>query len=356
MDRSRQKIVVPEYNELAISILDSTTASLPKTYRFHMGLFRANGAVHKPVENVNLGPDDEYYLQASVKGSVKMPEALCGVVGFRPTFGRVPHSGVLPLKWTVGTVGVLTGTIEPKVYFPQQQSTSSVPNITLARYEEVNGFFNLGVAILIAVMIFEHAVPKHCTSFLRSLGGRTVNVTIPDIESMRLAHYITIGCDCTAALSSYLEKLSRQTQFHRNIFTKADVIVTPTVGYCFLLLLVEYKCIGTWLPVFVLKGSGYSIVFFVLSCKTSWIVTACPIFYGALKTGELDYINGAAPVRLDMIKNGLPIGLQFVGRPWSEPTLIHEAYAMQPYRHKSVFFFPCKFSIGLLKPNKWEKP
>ncbi|EEF26645.1 glutamyl-tRNA(gln) amidotransferase subunit A, putative, partial [Ricinus communis] len=45
-------------------------------------------------------------------GSVRMPAALCGVVGFKPTFGRVPHSGVLPLNWTVGMVGVLSGTIE----------------------------------------------------------------------------------------------------------------------------------------------------------------------------------------------------------------------------------------------------
>lgn len=47
----------------------STTASLSKTYHFHMGLFRAKGVVYKPVENVNLGPDsDEFYLQANVKG------------------------------------------------------------------------------------------------------------------------------------------------------------------------------------------------------------------------------------------------------------------------------------------------
>ncbi|KAJ6929248.1 Fatty acid amide hydrolase [Populus alba x Populus x berolinensis] len=281
-------------------------------------------------------------------GSVRMPAALCGVVGFKPTFGRVPHSGVLPLNWTVGMVGVLAGTIEdafivyaaingplpshetsaiplPKVYFPLLQSTNSVSNVILARY------------------------------------GETVDVTIPDIESMRLAHYLTIGSECTAALSSYLENLdnaesgwdlrvalcvygsfsgeeyikaqklrSRQMQFHRNIFTKADVIVTPTVG-----------------------------------------VTAYPIFDDALKTGELDYINGAALVRYQIAgnfsgiassfrssndlyrcliiigvgydKNGLPIGLQFIGRPWSEPTLIHVAYAMQSlcvskYRKPQVFY------------------
>ncbi|CAM8951905.1 unnamed protein product [Rhodiola kirilowii] len=45
-------------------------------------------------------------------GSVRMPAALCGVIGFKPTFGCVPHSGVIPLNWTVGMVGVLAGTVE----------------------------------------------------------------------------------------------------------------------------------------------------------------------------------------------------------------------------------------------------
>ncbi|CAI8588596.1 unnamed protein product [Vicia faba] len=45
-------------------------------------------------------------------GSVRMPAALCGVVGLKPTFGRIPHDGVLPLNWTVGMVGILAGTVE----------------------------------------------------------------------------------------------------------------------------------------------------------------------------------------------------------------------------------------------------
>ncbi|KAG6775347.1 hypothetical protein POTOM_018791 [Populus tomentosa] len=310
-------------------------------------------------------------------GSVRMPAALCGVVGFKPTFGRVPHSGVLPLNWTVGMVGVLAGTIEdafivsvyaaingplpshetsaiplPKVYFPLLQSTNSVSNVILARYGE--WFSDCGDDIRTCCSQALHQLSE-------KFGWKTVDVTIPDIESMRLAHYLTIGSECTAALSSYLEKLdnaesgwdlrvalcvygsfsgeeyikaqklrSRQMQFHRNIFTKADVIVTPTVGYCFLLLLVLYT-----IPYILL----------VLYSKASWIVTAYPIFDDALKTGELDYINGAALVRYQIAgnflglpavtvpvgydKNGLPIGLQFIGRPWSEPTLIHIAYAMQ---------------------------
>ncbi|KAK3038567.1 hypothetical protein RJ639_028018 [Escallonia herrerae] len=111
---------------------------------------------------------------------------------------------------------------------------------------------------------------------------------------------------------------NRQMQFHQNIFAKADVIVTPTTG-----------------------------------------VTAYTIKDDCLESGELDYINGAALVRYQIAGNflglpavtvpvgydnlGLPIGLQFIGKPWSEPTLIQIAFALQAlrisdYRKPQVFY------------------
>jgi len=49
-------------------------------------------------------------------------------------------------------------------------------------------------------------------------------------------------------------------QFHRNIFTKADVIVTPTVGYCFLLF-----------PYICFEGIRLLYILLVLYCKASWM-------------------------------------------------------------------------------------
>ena len=45
-------------------------------------------------------------------GSVLRPAAYCGVVGFKPTFGRISRFGVIPLSWSLDHVGVLTRTVE----------------------------------------------------------------------------------------------------------------------------------------------------------------------------------------------------------------------------------------------------
>ncbi|KAF2906834.1 fatty acid amide hydrolase [Oryza sativa Japonica Group] len=292
-------------------------------------------------------------------GSVRMPAALCGVVGFKPTAGRLSNAGVLPLNWTVGMPGILAGTVEdaavaysaivdqsqpsylrPELNLPLLKSSLSIKNIKLAKYAK---WFNDS----------SEDIRSCCDKSLQMLhahyGWETLDVTIPEIEEMRLAHYVTIGSECTASLAKYLDKLkrseigwdvrvalgvygsfssraylnsqrlrNRQMYFHKEIFKTADVIVSPMTG-----------------------------------------VTAYKLQDDALKSGELDYINGAALVRYSIAGNflglpaitvmvgydkaGLPIGLQFIGRPWSEATLLHIAFAMQEackkhYKKPEVFY------------------
>ena len=45
-------------------------------------------------------------------GSVREPSALCGLTGLKPTYGNVSCRGVIPLAWSLDTVGPMTRTIE----------------------------------------------------------------------------------------------------------------------------------------------------------------------------------------------------------------------------------------------------
>lgn len=45
-------------------------------------------------------------------GSIRIPASYCGIVGFKPTYGRFSTEGVLPLSWSLDHVGPLANTVE----------------------------------------------------------------------------------------------------------------------------------------------------------------------------------------------------------------------------------------------------
>ncbi|KAL6542537.1 hypothetical protein OROMI_024139 [Orobanche minor] len=305
--------------------------------------------------NPHYGPARNPYNKSKIAGGSSSGSAAVVAAGLCPVaLGvdgggsvRLPAALFLPVNYTIGMVGILAATVEdalityaaiagdlssnhshqPKVGLPLLKSANYASSyIKMARYRK--WFDDCTDDIRVC-----------CSNTLSKLsanyGWATVEVTIPEIEAMRLSHYITIGSECSNSIATYLEKLDktelgwdvrvglsvygsfhsheylnaqkmryRQLKFHQKIFSIADVIVTPTVG-----------------------------------------VTAYTIQDDTLKTGELDYINGASLVRYQIAgnflglpavtvpvgydKSGLPIGLQFIGKPWSESLLIYIASAVQ---------------------------
>ncbi len=51
-------------------------------------------------------------LGSDTGGSVRGPSSFCSIVGIRPTYGRVTRHGVVPMAWSLDTVGPMTRTVE----------------------------------------------------------------------------------------------------------------------------------------------------------------------------------------------------------------------------------------------------
>ena len=89
------------------------------------GVVSAYGAVPNPLDRTRVSGGSSSGSAAAVAagmcfgalgtdtaGSVRLPAACCGVVGFKPTWGVVPVAGVIPLAWSYDHVGPLARTVE----------------------------------------------------------------------------------------------------------------------------------------------------------------------------------------------------------------------------------------------------
>ncbi|MDT5025178.1 MAG: amidase, partial [Micromonosporaceae bacterium] len=118
-------------------------------------------------------------LGTDTGGSIRLPAAMCGVTGLRPTYGRVPVSGCLPMAPGLDTIGPMARTAEDcgllfDALVGSTGGTAAVPDLSGLR---------VGVADLWAESDQVHPdQPELFTAAVRALaraGATTVDVELP---------------------------------------------------------------------------------------------------------------------------------------------------------------------------------
>jgi Asp-tRNA(Asn)/Glu-tRNA(Gln) amidotransferase A subunit family amidase len=275
-------------------------------------------------------------------GSIRVPAAFCGVVGLKPTFGRVSESGAVPLAWSVAHLGPIAATAEDAALLyaaisgpdPADPNTHAQPPVRIKKYD---GSLK-GVRIGIYRKWFRDAdgdVVAACERVLDNfvrLGAELVEVVIPDLRLIAIAHGLTIHTEMAANMDRYDHE-------YRHEFGLTTRLMLATVRAVRSSDYVQAQRIRTRAVTYFLSELTKADV---IATPTTPI-TAPEILERALPHGEANvgqamqvtrFINPANLTGLPAIslpagydRRGLPLGLQLIARPWDEGMLFRLAYA-----------------------------
>jgi aspartyl-tRNA(Asn)/glutamyl-tRNA(Gln) amidotransferase subunit A len=156
-------------------------------------------------------------LGSDTGGSIRIPAALCGIVGMKPTFGRVSKSGVFPLCWSLDHVGPITRTVEDNALMlnvlagHDQEDHYSVdrPAEDFTRHLR-RGLHGGGIG-LPRSFYFDHVDKEvvarvlEAVEVFRSLGARVREVEIPNLIDTLHAHRLILGAEAYAVHEESLE-------------------------------------------------------------------------------------------------------------------------------------------------------
>jgi aspartyl-tRNA(Asn)/glutamyl-tRNA(Gln) amidotransferase subunit A len=283
-------------------------------------------------------------------GSIRIPAALCGVAGLKPTYGRISRRGSAPLSYSQDTIGILARTVYDTAlalnvlagYDDQDPGSIDVPvpkygaEARPRRHAPLAGLrFGVDMAYTahMAGREVTQAMSRACEVF-ESLGAEIVSVelgvlveydaaaevlTWAEAVSVYASDYrarrSTYGASARARLdlalmaqgSMHVDALRIQGMalqgFLDGVLAQCDLVVTPAAGV-------------TAPAIDELRGGPEDPV----AITRSLLTLNRP--YNFLGLPSLAVPIGYA-------SDGLPMGLQLAGRPWSEPTIIRAGIAYQ---------------------------
>jgi len=278
-------------------------------------------------------------------GSIRIPAALCGVVGLKATHGRIPETGIPPLCWTPGHAGPMGLTVADVaatyaiIAGSDGHDVSSLrqPPPSLADLEAGD---LTGVRIGIYHPTFDDAdadVVKHCNEAIKALmarGAVVKEIPPPDLNRILWSHATIILSEMATAMKAEIDRdssrfaLDSRTNLalglrftaidyvhalrHRHGLTvetlqtlhDVDVIASPTTAST-----------APLIPESTLPGGESNLP----------VVDALMRF---IRVGNLTGFP-AISVPCGFDSAGLPVGFHLLARPWEEHLLLRLARVVE---------------------------
>ncbi len=285
-------------------------------------------------------------LGSDTGGSIRLPAALCGLVGMKPTYGRVSRRGTVPLSWTMDHLGPLARTAADaamvlRVIAGRDRTDRTTVRQLVPNYEAALEQPLAGLAIgMPRDGFFRRSVPEvaqaveKAAGVLTDCGAKCVDVTMPYLEEVLGVHRATIFAEAAAVhrpllaqsaelydpavrlrlqaglflpAADYLKAQQARQVIRKawaNVFTSVDCLLTPTAP----------------LP----AGRFDQQAVILPTGETTLLQAYLGLTLPLNVTG-----NPALSVPCGFASDGLPIGMQLVGRLFDEATLLRVAHHYQ---------------------------
>jgi aspartyl-tRNA(Asn)/glutamyl-tRNA(Gln) amidotransferase subunit A len=303
-------------------------------------------------------------LGTDTGGSIRQPAALCGVVGLKPTYGRVSRYGLVAFASSLDQVGPVARTVEDAAlvasviagHDPSDATSAQVP-VPDFRESLEGGLDGLRVGVPWSFLtdgvdaalmgVFRRAVSE-----LESAGARVVDVVLPHLPHAIATYYIVATAEASSNLARYDGvRYGARAEDARDL----AALYGQTRDRGFGLEVKRRIILGT----FVLS-SGYYDAYYLRAQKVRTLIrrdfeqafeacdvlalptTPTPAFaFGEKADDPLQmYLADIFTVPANLagipglslpcgLARGLPVGLQLLGRPFDEATLVRAGHAYQ---------------------------
>ncbi|HTN12003.1 MAG TPA: amidase [Acetobacteraceae bacterium] len=275
-----------------------------------------------------------FALGSDTGGSIRHPAACCGVVGLKPSYGRVSRRGVQPLAWSMDHCGPLAATVRDAAlalqviagHDPLDPASADVPVGDYLSHLE-HGVAGLRIGIPRAWFT---GVPgadaealaaiDHTASVLREAGARVEDVVLPDYALFAAAGRVILHAEAFALHAKDLR--NRPQEYGRDTFQ--SLVLGANLTATDLLQAQRMRRTLTDAVDTVLARHDALLTANLLTTAPRFDTPRDPIAARALAQMIQFNLTGhpalALPVALH--SSGLPLGVQFAGRWFDEATLL----------------------------------